>query len=286
MSEKQQIRAGCESVDDFKVIRGIGAGVEARMIAAGICTYAQLAAQTPETLAEALMGLVGMTPARVAQKGWIEQAAALVEADVDPEPEETSRQHYETFTVELLVSEEKIIRRTRITRVQDGTQDNWAGFQLEKLVEFIRKNTDLEIGIPVVQAAPVVEEMLLEIDEDLTEPVQAEVASVDMISKGQTQATHMVMQGQPFDVVLKLEVSGAEGIKRDLPYSAWVTARQLGSQKMIEICRVEDVFNVHTGGQLMLKANGLPSGLYRISANLQLGPSEAVTADGSLLQVF
>jgi hypothetical protein len=284
MSEKEQIQTGCETVDDFKVIRGIGAGVEARMIAAGICTYAQLAAQTPETLAEALMGLVGMTPARVAQKGWIEQAAALVEAGTEPEPDETSRQHYETFTVELLVSEEKMIRRTRITRVQDGTQDSWAGFELEKLVEFIRKNTDLEIGIPLVQAAPVVED--IEPEEHLIETVRADVASIDMMSKGQAQATHMVMQGQPFDVVLKLEISGAEGIKRDLPYSAWVTARQLGSQKKIEICRVEDVFNVHNGGRLMLKANGLPSGLYRISANLQFGPSQAVTADGSLLQVF
>jgi small subunit ribosomal protein S2 len=62
------------SPDDLTTIRGIGSNMQQRLNEAGIYTYAQLAASTPDEVRQGL-GTVGQL-AKVEE--WIEQARELV----------------------------------------------------------------------------------------------------------------------------------------------------------------------------------------------------------------
>ncbi len=62
-----------QPTDDFTQIIGISAATEQRLHAAGIRTYAQLAASSPAELA----ALLDMPPERITRRGWITRARAL-----------------------------------------------------------------------------------------------------------------------------------------------------------------------------------------------------------------
>jgi Helix-hairpin-helix domain len=49
--------------DDFQQIQGIGAAIDRRLHDAGILTYQDLAALTPEQIAASLAGVAGLSPA-------------------------------------------------------------------------------------------------------------------------------------------------------------------------------------------------------------------------------
>jgi hypothetical protein len=295
VSDRNQLTANGDNLkDDLKGIPGIGSGVEARLNAAGIFTYGQLAAQTPESLVEALRGMVGITPARIARQEWIEKAAVIAGAGTTEndtqERLEGSRQYYETFTIELLLADDKTVRRTRVTRVQDGDQNSWAGFQFEKLVDFIRESASLKTvrAQEEIPGSPVTAGTVTEPDASAETEVEADVASIDLLSQETHHATLFILQGQSFDVLLKLGLTG--NAVKGLPYTARVYARQLGSQSKYELCRAEDILDVHNGSQIKMNARGLPSGIYRITADLNIGMpgsrAKWITAEGSLLQVF
>ena len=53
------------------------------------------------------------------------------------------RQAYETFVVELLLDEQRAVRRTRVVHVQSGTEERWAGWDEERLLQFLVTHGDL-----------------------------------------------------------------------------------------------------------------------------------------------
>lgn len=55
------------------------------------------------------------------------------------------RQQYETFVVELLVDEQRAVRRTRMVHVQTGTEERWAGWDEERLVRFVVTHGDFTL---------------------------------------------------------------------------------------------------------------------------------------------
>jgi hypothetical protein len=50
----------------------------------------------------------------------------------------TDQQHYSTFVVELLLDAHHDVRRTRVTHIQTGTEQTWAGWDEERLLAFLR----------------------------------------------------------------------------------------------------------------------------------------------------
>ena len=147
--------------DDFKRIRGIGPAIESRLHRAGIRTFARLAALSPDEVAALISGL---SVERVAKQGWIRQARKLVpkHAQDKPHKKETaatvSRQHYANFTIEFLLSENDEARRTRMVHVQSGDMETWAGWEAERLIEFLARHTvarsQAAKSIPQVAATP------------------------------------------------------------------------------------------------------------------------------------
>jgi hypothetical protein len=134
-------------VDDFKLINGIKRGIEKRLQAADIQTYAQLASLTPEQILLIVGKGKGYSIRRIKQENWIGQAQDLVPQNnrrklgkrVTSRP--TIRQHYENFTVELLLDEKNLARRTHIVHVQSGDADTWAGWEAQHLFNFVIRHT-------------------------------------------------------------------------------------------------------------------------------------------------
>ena len=55
----------------------------------------------------------------------------------------TGRQHYATFAVELLLSADDRVRRTRVTHVQSGVIVSWAGWRPTELMAFLAQRGGL-----------------------------------------------------------------------------------------------------------------------------------------------
>jgi hypothetical protein len=65
--------------DDFKIIRGIGPGIEERLHKNGVLTYDRLAALSPADIAALLASFAGVSTERIIKQNWIGQAHALAQ---------------------------------------------------------------------------------------------------------------------------------------------------------------------------------------------------------------
>lgn len=118
--------------DDFKLIKGIGPSFERQLHKAGIHTYEQLASLTSAKLAGII---VGLSTGQIEKQKWISQANKLESKQAVVHPRRSkpsknitaprSRQHYATFTIELLLDEINAVRRSRVAYIQSGEEEAW-----------------------------------------------------------------------------------------------------------------------------------------------------------------
>lgn len=138
--------------DDFKRIHGIGPVTEKCLHDAGIHTFAQLAQLSTEDINGYLPSL---SANRARTKKWILQAQRLTSGREESKPRRkqsegpTSRQHYENFTLEFLLSEKNKIHRLRITHVQSGDVDTWTNWNAEEISSFLARHTGARLAPPV-----------------------------------------------------------------------------------------------------------------------------------------
>ena len=137
-----------DMADNLKRIKGIGQKVEARLNQAGIFTFSQLAVLSHQHIAEMLKGMVGVSPEKIRDQNWTGQASQLTSEAQTNESTKTpinldDRQRYETFSVKLLVDEVNKVRRTNIVHVQKGTEQNWAGWNEQRLIAFVVEHAAL-----------------------------------------------------------------------------------------------------------------------------------------------
>ena len=125
--------------DDFQQIQGIGAAIDRRLHDAGILTYRDLAALTPEQIAASLAGVAGLSPARIASQDWAGQAGRLGGPAAPPLPSEPD-QRYASFHVELLLDVDDSVRRTKVHHHQSGTDEAWAGWDEGRLLALLREH--------------------------------------------------------------------------------------------------------------------------------------------------
>ena len=125
--------------DDFQQIQGIGAAIDGRLHDAGILTYQDLAALTPEQIAARLAGVAGLSPARIASQDWAGQADRLAGPAAPPLPSEPD-QHYASFHIELLLDVDGSVRRTKVRHHQSSTDETWAGWDEGRLLALLREH--------------------------------------------------------------------------------------------------------------------------------------------------
>jgi predicted flap endonuclease-1-like 5' DNA nuclease len=339
MTSKRLSHSGANvppDADDFKRIRGIGPSIAQRLYAAGILTFDQLAVRSPTALAELVSDIAGMSADLIAKKDWIGQAHALAteqpsvsEDALDQPPAESlaeattpaARQHYATFTVELLLDEVNDVRRTRATHIQGGAEDAWAGWQAERLVDFFVRRAAMRSP----QAEPALAVFEVEPTSALAEATPppatvAEVAAGPMVAVAtpppallpSTAALHVralellpdgaggprsfLRPDQPFEVGLTLDLADvAAPADQLLLYSAEIYAKDLHHHARRSIGEARGTLAVAEMVALRVSGRELPSGIYRLEAAVTItaptgeaGARKELTAfrEGGLIQIY
>jgi len=270
---------------DFHRINGIGPGIEQRLHAAGVNTFSHLASLEAEEICTLLNGLVGMTVERITRQDWPGQAhhfadelanARLPAAAEKPGP----RQHYASFMVELLLEEDHTVRRTRVIQVQSGEKEGWAGWESERLLQWITA----QAGITTLPA-PAAEEALT-VPRVLQEPLQGK-GTVEMISPGAQTSSPFFSAGNPFTLDFTLDTLKVKpSIAAPLLYQASVEARRVGSSKVERIgetfgaCAEDELTN------LSIPIQGLVDGTYRLHTTALVYPASAEVPEKEGLYAF
>ena len=278
--------------DDLKRIRGVGPGIERRMQAAGLRTFAGLAALSPAELAAQVALPHGMSPRRIADEDWIGQARALAQAAMPlPEAQQPAPLAAEpparlraNFTAELLLSQAGAVRGTRVAHVQSGAQEAWAGWDERKLIDFFTRSARLEL--PNAQPAPVAA--------PAPEPPEAPALRLlDCVVLSAGAPRRVVGADQPFELALALEL-GEMAERGPLAYALSVQARRFGGPSST-LAERDGLLRPGEPARLVLSELRLPAGMYRLDATVALGPGQAgdpapsgprALLEGGLLQVY
>ena len=299
---------------DFRVLRGVGPAVERRLREAGIVSYEQLAARSPAELADILAGLVGMTPERIRQYDWASQCARLA-AQPANDAAAAPRMRYATFTIELLLDEAQHARRTRVTHVQSGGEQSWAGWDSARLAELIAEVAGLQAETPApapVMPEPVAPELVvapaLPALQAAAGPPPAPAPEIiraaplppapslclgrlEFLPRSADDTGRLLRHGLPFDVGLTLEL-GADGAA--LAYEALVYARNLSQSASTIVAQAHGQLTAASSASLLLEGTPLPPGVYRTEAMVVVStPTAAGQAvrrsamlEGGLVQVY
>lgn len=296
------------TADDFKRIRGIGPGIESRLHRAGILTYAQLAAQPIERLAELCKGIAVFSLDRITEQDWTGQARALMSTAQPAEPVDEPRQHYENFTVELLLDAHNVVRRTQITHVQSQAVTAWAGWGAARLLDFLRETAAIQAaagdisasGTPAM-ATPAVSTGYSSspIPPEKTQApvlVQIPILALEPLELATGRPTWLLGAGQPFNLRLVLDLSQlAAPAQIALGYTATFYAHRVRAGEDALLGSLQG--RVTTGGQAALQYAEavLPKGVYRLGAYVILAaPAASLTAgqefsaflEGGVIQVY
>jgi hypothetical protein len=266
--------------DNFTHISGIGPTINAQLHHAGIQTFDQLGASSPDKIAAVV---ASRSASRIAKEHWIGRP-------------QCSPQHYETFTIELLLSADNDVRRTHVTHVQSGVEDNWANWDSARLTYFLVQHGGLhspsiELALPVsasvLPTAPEVAHNFrgtLQLRETKIIPVDAD------------SPPGSVRDGQPFDVQLAVDLTDVVmGSDTLFAYTAILCARKPGSSKRQILCEAHGpLVNFHMINVRVERTTQM-QGIYRLEAIVTLVPqlTEPETRPGlitmkeiGLLQIY
>lgn len=225
---------------DLTQIHGIGPGVARRLSDAGIDDLTALAVATPDTVAAALRGMPVVSNERIQE--WIEAANRLAppRADAADAPRDNG-QHYATFRVELLLDPRNDVRRTRVSHVQSGTEENWAGWDGARLLRVVVDQAELQLPAAIPgetlagEQTPAIPAQLLP-----AEPQQMAVRLHDLvvIDPQMSVPRRIVHRGQPYDVRFGVALEGGnDATLEQARMRATLYARSLGGEGRVLLGR-------------------------------------------------
>jgi hypothetical protein len=272
--------------DDFTRIAGIGSGIERRLHSAGILVYRQLAGMSPSEIMDAVGSLIGLTPDRILQQDWAGQAQVLaLEAHAEaPEMEEvfdpsptSDRQHYQMFTVELLLGETNDVRRTRLVHVSNQCEKSWAGWDAERLIRAIGDLAGLKPPLPEPQAMPLEEA-------EIPSPVETKNKQPNWIKKDSFElkdaCTRSLQSGQLAKIFRQRQLVHAqfmlnlpaqeELVETPYTYHADVFIRCLDQPKKWLSKSLVGNLSGRAPSVVEFDAEELPPGTYRIDAEVRV----------------
>ena len=298
------------TADDFKQIQGIGPAIERRLHEAGIITFSQLSEMSPEELATLFAGLTGLSVERIQQKNWIGQARQmaadkeLVEAAIEPAVLE-GRQHYAVFTVEILLDEENIARRTRVKHVQSQGEDAWAGWEEPRLNNFFVERAGLNISQSYEASQedrqPIESAPTTHAETGVVAPATAlggdlRLGEIVLKAIATEQPVKPIYSDQPFRAELILDLADVQTSREyPLDYYAAVYAKRWGSTSRQLVGRTDGRLVPADRFSLEVMCSQLPRGVYRMDAFVKLStpgemakPGSGLMAmtEGGILQIY
>jgi hypothetical protein len=251
--------------DDLKHIHGIGPAIESHLHDVGIQTYAQLAALSLVELAKLLHGFAGISAQQIAKHDWIGQARKLA-ATAPPNPDgdrrlAERRQRYATFTTDLLLDDDSVVRRTSAAHVQSGAQETWTGWAGDDLIDFFAAQSGMRsVATSAAVSAPPAPKVALE--------GVARLSGLAAFERSTDNPLRLLRANQPFDVHLNVDLSEVaipDGAQ--LASCVQLFARKLGEQARTLLGSLTGSINSPAVEQLGMFDLTLPQGLYRLEAS-------------------
>jgi hypothetical protein len=290
--DPRQSNPGGQTGDDFQKIAGIGQAIERRLHDAGILTYQDLAARSPEQIAASLTDVAGLSSARIASQDWAGQAGRLAGPSASPLPSEPD-QTYASFHIELLLDVDGSVRRTKVHYYQSEKSEKdeaWPGWDEGRLIAllsghipFLAPRQPAEAPGPPSSAtsttdqqeaaAPSGSEM-----ETVELPVSLPSSFLRIENLGLTregQRSHHYAPGEPTTIGFTLHVTQAGTQAATFDFTADVTARsELGDNQRHLLGTAQGA--VRAGEPLPVELAGppLPRGLYRLEAAVAIYPAD------------
>jgi len=229
----------------------------------------------------------------------------------DTTSSETDRQHYATFKVELLLDKDNSVRRTRVTHVQNKSEETWAGWLEPRFVEFVARNAGLHIPLPEPPASPDSESPIDSnpLPETVEPPTRSPKGSAvkrlpDIKIKselsGELQVSRLeIMQSDPhappfsahanqaFRLCLLLDLSGAKTLPStslDCKVTIWAKKLETGLRQIVG----EGRSNFIRADQVSCTVEAmipLP-GTYRLEAMVSIMPASTIPSPHSNLRAW
>lgn len=270
---------------EFWRISGIKEASERRLKAAGIQSFRELAESTPEEIAKALQGQVGAKE-RAARQDWFGQARKLAEtlaqADSIPAQEQGERQHYETFLLELLLDDDRQVRRTRVSQVRGSQKDSWAGWDPNRLIGWIREQANLwtEYEPP---PNPPIETPKVE-NERVSGTVTLGIETI--FGPGMETPRRFFNAGQPLEMRLMLDLSQADVSPNcTVAYMAAVEAKRVGARQVLILGQTQGLCKATPEMDLTIPLQPVEAGTYRIVTSVKVYPQNSKFAEDESIQV-
>ncbi len=293
--------------DDFKVFPGIGPGVENRLHAAGIITYQQLAALSPDDIARILSDMVGFSVDRIIQQDWIGQARHLVAELHDDNP--TNQQHYAVFTLELLLDKDNIVRRTRVMHVQSQQEETWAGWDDRRLIQTYIDQAGLHVKSPaewgqhedqppVNKESPAEHQAKTPAAEHPRAMLSGKFCVLEMDTQTQQprNSRWMLPRDQPIILRLKLDLRELQTAgDTPLNYSVIIYSKAMSTGSRLMVGSSKGRIMPGEDTVIEIDALNLSRGIHRLEAFVMLAPparepqpdsSQVAFFDGGLFQVY
>lgn len=266
--------------DDFRKIMGIGQALERRLHDAGILTYQDLAARSPERIAATLSDVAGVSSARIASQDWTGQARQLAGPLDPPGPSEPSQQ-YVSFNVELLLNADGSVRRTKVHHYQSDTDCAWAGWDEEELLARLRGHTSpaampqpTEVTDLQSSAAPPASQPATAAPSTSLPSSALRIEELTPIRDG--QASRSCTSGEPTSVRLVLRADPAGTLHAaTLDFTADIAAHsKLGDNRDWPVGTMQGAIRVDKPLSVELTGQPLPTGLYRLVATVGIYPAD------------
>jgi predicted flap endonuclease-1-like 5' DNA nuclease len=276
--------------DDFQKIAGIGLAIERRLHEAGIFTYQDLAARSPEQIAASLADVARLSSARIASQDWAGQARRLAGPAAPPLPTEPN-QHYASFHIELLLDVDGSVRRTKVHHHQSAKDEAWPGWDEDRLIALLRDHIPLlapqqsaEAPGPQSSATPTTNQQEAAAPsrnemETVKLPVSLPSSFLRIENLGLTregQRSHRYAPDEPTSIGFTLHLTRASTLQAaTFDFTADVTASSdLGDNQRQLLGTVQGAVRVGEPLPIELAGQPLPRGLYRLGTTVAIYPAD------------
>ncbi|HEX4949780.1 MAG TPA: hypothetical protein VFZ34_24155 [Blastocatellia bacterium] len=199
--------------DDFKPIKGINTMIENRLHAAGIVTYEQLAALSPDEIARRVGKMTGVTVERIREQNWTGQAYELTQQKDSAELVNVG------FVLDLFLDAGKHVKSTQVLNVKSGEGDEWPGWDDTRLLNFFIEQSQLQRPAQVpASLQPTVSAPLSKTDAVATTapPVIAETAPAHLAAATPKPSSTKAAPAQPVMIASEQTAQATEPILREL----------------------------------------------------------------------
>lgn len=275
--------------DDFRKIAGIGLAIERRLHEAGILTYQDLAARSPEQIAASLANVAGLSSARIASQDWVGQAGRLAGPAAPPLPSEPD-QHYASFHIELLLDVDGSVRRTKVHHHQSDKDEAWPGWDEGRLIALLSDQIPLLAPRQSAEASGPQSSATAATDQQEAAPSRSEMETGELpvslpssflrienlALTREGQRSHRYAPDEPTSIGFTLHVTRPNILQAAMfDFTADITASsELGDNQRQPLGAVQGAVRVGEPLPIELAGQPLPRGLYRLEAAVAIYPAD------------